>query len=211
MGREGRKTGSNLGVVFSSSSFPSVLSGRDSAVEGEFVSDLLKAGAIEPTSSLLFQGPLFSVPKKNTSKRRVILDLSTLNRSITCPTFKMTSLQDVRLVLSPGSFAASIDLKDAYWHIPVLPHFRKYLGFKLNNTKYRFRAMPFGLNVAPRIFTKMCRPILKELRAKGVQVMSYIDDLLVWGNSEEECIWALNVTIDILVKRGFLINWENPT
>ena len=35
--------------------------------------DLLRAGAVEETSSILFQGPLFSVPKKSTDKRRVIL------------------------------------------------------------------------------------------------------------------------------------------
>ena len=30
-----------------------------------YVQDLLEAGAIEPTNSLAFQGPVFSVPKKN--------------------------------------------------------------------------------------------------------------------------------------------------
>ena len=105
----------------------------------EFVQDLLQAGAIEKTNSLLFQGPLFSVAKKNSVKRRVILDLSILNHSISCPTFRMTSLQDVRQMLPVGGYAASIDLKDAYWHIPVHPHYRKYLGFRIGRQKYRFR------------------------------------------------------------------------
>ena len=92
----------------------------------EFLQDLLKAGAVEQTSSLLFQGPLFSIPKKNSTKRRVILDLSTLNRSISCPTFRMTTLSDVRKVLPVGAFMTSIDLKDAYWHVPIHWSFRKY-------------------------------------------------------------------------------------
>ena len=84
-----------------------------------FVKDLLQAGAVEKTNSLLFQGPLFSVPKKNSTKRRVILDLSALNKAIDCPSFKMTTIQDVRQVLSTGGYTRSIDLKDAYWHIPI--------------------------------------------------------------------------------------------
>ena len=97
---------------------------QDSTPELEsYVKDLLEAGAIEKTSSLLFQGPLFSVPKKNSDKRRVILDLSTLNHYIECPTFRMTTAQDVRKVLPPGALTTSIDLKDACWHFPMHPAF----------------------------------------------------------------------------------------
>ena len=141
-----------------------------------YTSDLLAAGAVEETSSLLFQGPLFSVPKKNSTKRRVILDLSTLNQSILCPSFRMTTIQEVRRVLPQGVFATSIDLKDAYWHIPIHPYYRKFLGFAIGGRKFRFRAMPFGLNIAPRVFTKLCRPILRELRSRGVNVLVYLDD-----------------------------------
>ena len=174
----------------------------------EFVSDLLSAGAIQRTNSLNFQGPLFSVPKKNSTKRRVILDLSTLNKSIFCPTFRMTTLQDVKSLLPVGAFTTSIDLKDAYWHVPVHRHFGKFLGFSINGKKYCFRAMPFGLNVAPRIFTKICRPIVRELRLKGINLLVYLDDWLVWGATEEECREATRVVLDTLMKRGFLVNWE---
>ena len=45
----------------------------------EFATSMLEAGAIEKTSSLKFRGSLFSVPKMNSAKRRIFLDLSTLN------------------------------------------------------------------------------------------------------------------------------------
>ena len=74
-------------------------------------------------------------------------------------------------MLPIGGFGASIDLKDAYWHIPIRLHYRKYLGFMIGGQKFRFRVLPFGLNIAPRIFTKICRPILRELRTKGLMVL----------------------------------------
>ena len=145
--------------------------------------------------------------KKNSTKRRVILDLSTLNTSILCPTFRMTTLQEVRALLPENAFTTSIDMKDAYWHVPVHPYFRKFLGFAIGGTKYRFRAMPFGLNVAPRIFTKICRPILKELRQRGINLVVYLDDWLIWGRTEKECQEATDIVLEVLMRRGFLINW----
>ena len=142
---------------------------------------LLEAGAIQETTRIAFQGPLFSVPKKDSEKRRVILDLSALNKYIQCPTFKMTTVADVRAVLPQGVFTCSVDLSDAYWHIPIHPAFQPFLGFRLGKQKYRFVAMPFGLNIAPRIFTKMTESILEELRTRSVFVVVYLNDWLVWA------------------------------
>lgn len=112
------------------------------------------------------------------------------------------------MTLQGQVYATSIDLKDAYWHVPVKPYFRRFLGFRLGRRKYRFRAMPFGLNIAPRLFTKICRPILAELRRKGINVLVYLDDWLVWADSPEACRDATDIVIQTLGRRGFLINRE---
>ena len=41
-----------------------------------------------------------------------------------------------------------MDLKDAYFHVRVVPAHRQYLRFN------QFKALPFGLSWAPRVFTK---------------------------------------------------------
>ena len=70
-----------------------------------------------------------SFPKKGIEKLRMILDLSLLNKCIHCPTFKMLSHKQVRLSLPRGVFTKSIDLQDGYWHIPIAPKKRHYIGF----------------------------------------------------------------------------------
>ena len=45
------------------------------------------------------------------------------------PRFRMDTVRDVAALLRPGNWAASIDLKDAYFHIPVNRRFRCYLRF----------------------------------------------------------------------------------
>ena len=126
-----------------------------------------------------FQGQLFCVRKKDSSKQRVILDLSVLNKYIQCDRFQMLTISQIRTLLPQGAYAISIDLTDAYWHVPIAHHFSPYLGFALGRKVYAFRTMPFGLNIAPRIFTKLAEAILQFLRKQGFQVAAYLDDWLI--------------------------------
>ena len=82
-------------------------------------------------------------------------------------------------MLPAGSWTCSIDLQDAYWHVPVAPHFRQYLGFCLGRARYHFRMVPFILNIMPRVFTKLVNVIVTGLRRQGVNVAAYLDDWLM--------------------------------
>ena len=70
----------------------------------------------------------FLVPKKD-GGLRPILNLKLFNHSMVKVKFKMETLQSIIAYMSPGDWLASIDLKDAYFHVPVLPQHRKYLRF----------------------------------------------------------------------------------
>ena len=101
-----------------------------------------------------WQSRLFTVPKKD-GEDRLILDLSRLNYYISCPSFKMVTLREVKLLLPMGYWTVSLDLRDGYWHVGIARRKCPFLGFSYNGQDYQFRAMPFGLNVAPRTFTKV--------------------------------------------------------
>ena len=120
----------------------------------EYVQELLSKGVIMKVRSMRFQGRLFCVPKKDSEKKRVILDLSPLNKFIRCDKFHMLSVSQIRTLLPPGAVTISIDLTDTYWHIPISRRFIPFLGFQLGNKKFAFRALPFGLNIVPRISTR---------------------------------------------------------
>ena len=172
----------------------------------DYVQDLLNKRVIKPSKSLQFQGRLFCVPKKDSDKKRVILDLSRLNKYIQCDRFQMLTISQIRTLLPRGVFTVSIDLTDAYWHIPIARRFSPYLGFRLNRQAYVFKTMPFGLNVAPRVFTKLTDSVIQILRRRGIQVMAYLDDWLVWATSKEECMKAVKEVIAFLESLGFQIN-----
>jgi hypothetical protein len=59
-----------------------------------------------------------------------VINLKKLNAFyLETPHFRMESPQDVCHAIRPGDWAASIDLKDAYFHVPIAMAARKNLRF----------------------------------------------------------------------------------
>ena len=69
---------------------------------------------------------LFLVPKPH-QRWRPVIDLSRLNTFLLVERFKMETPESIRTSLIPGKWVSSIDLSDAYFHIPIHPNSRKYL------------------------------------------------------------------------------------
>ena len=93
------------------------------------IEDLLEKGAIEEVSGKVFLNRMFEVPKRDTTEKRLVLDASHLNEYVQPYKFRMVSIKQVRLALKKSAYLAAIDLKDAYWHIPIHPRYRRFLAF----------------------------------------------------------------------------------
>ena len=104
--------------------------------------------------------PLGCVPKRN-GKFRLITDLRTLNSFCSPPRYKNEDVRDVASVLKPNDKFISLDIKDGFYHIPVYPLDREYLGFFWSGVYYRWKVLPFGLNSSPYFFAKTVRPLEK--------------------------------------------------
>jgi hypothetical protein len=95
----------------------------------EEVHTLLQKGAVELVNSPLtpgFYSRLFLVSKKN-GKMRPVIDLSVLNQYLMVPHLKMETNRSIRGSIPLGMWTTSLDLTDAYFHIPISPKFRKFL------------------------------------------------------------------------------------
>ena len=74
---------------------------------------------------------------------------------------------------------ASVDLRDAYYSIPIAIEDRKYLMFEWQGSYYQFTCLPNGLACTPRMFTKILKPVYSHLRMLGHTFMGHIDDSLL--------------------------------
>ena len=76
----------------------------------------------------------------------------------------MESLKDVFKITKQGVWKASVDLKGAFFTVPVHKSHQKYFKFKWLQGFYKFIGMPNGYSEAMRIFTKILRPVLGYLK-----------------------------------------------
>ena len=187
------------------------LVGSFSDVLGEEVRKLLVKGAIEvvPPSQAKegFYSTYFLVPKK-TGDLRPILNLRPLNKVIQIDTFKMETLSNVIMSVSPGQWLVSLDLKDAYFHVPVNRAHWKYLRFAFQGKCYQYKVIPFGLSTSPRVFTKVLAVVVAAIRLQGVHIHPYLDDILLRGDSPQEVLNSLHIARNLLIKAGYIINLD---
>ena len=137
---------------------------------------------------------------------RVILDLTELNKQVPYEHFKMTSLTTALEMMRPGCWMASVDLKDAYYSVPISGPDRKLLRFWWKGCLYQFTALPNGLACAPRVFTKLLTPIYSNLHEEGHACFPYIDDSFVVGDSGMQCRETAERLCRTLDRLGFYIH-----
>ena len=156
---------------------------EQSLIQEEIQKMLLKGAIIELSQTEAAQGffsSLFLVPKKDGGMRPVI-NLKQLNKFIPPHhfEFKMEGMHTVKDLLKKGDWLTKVDLRDAYFTIPIHKKDRLFLRFSAQNRHYQFTCLPFGLSCAPWVFTKTHKPALTLLRELGVRLVAYIDNILV--------------------------------
>ena len=155
-------------------------------------------------------GPVFYFhtihgPKK-TGDLRPVIDLRSLNQYVKYQHFKMESLDLVKSLIRRNDYMVSIDLNQAFYHVPLASSQTPYFAFDFLGKRYCFKCLPFGLTSSPRVFTKILRPLIKLLRAKGIRVVVYLDDLLIMARTKEELLRHTDSLIRCLQDHGFTIN-----
>src|SRR4029434_8638212 len=129
-----------------------------------------------------FYSRYFLVPKKD-GNYRPILDLRVLNKALMLLRFRMLTPRRLVQFIRPNDWFITIDLKDAYFHISIHHRHRRYLRFGFGGIAY-----PFGLSLAPRVFTKCVEAAVAPLRLRGLRVYNYLDDWLIASHSKAAAV-----------------------
>ena len=105
----------------------------------------------------------------------------------------------------------SLDLKDAYFSLPIAKQYKKYLRFKWKDQLYEYQCLCFGLSLAPFYFTKVMKPIFSQLRREGINCTYYIDDSLYLNHSAKKLEADTNQAMTLLRSLGFIVNDEKSS
>lgn len=109
-------------------------------------------------------------------KPRVVYDYKHTNSFMINASCKYETLYDLADTLRPNDALLSWDIKDAYHHLLVRKKDRTFLAFRALGRVFVPLTMPFGVRPAPRIWTKVCRPVVQWLRERGFRMIAYVDD-----------------------------------
>ena len=109
-------------------------------------------------------------------------------------------------MITPGTWIASVALKDACYSIAIHKDFIKFLKLFWEEQYFAFQCLPNGYGPALRMFTKVLKQPFGFLRSQGHQSAVYVDDTYLQGHSFEACQKNVWVTVHLLQKLGFTIH-----
>jgi hypothetical protein len=170
--------------------------------------DLNALFPVDPdTEALVSISPLFSVCQE--SKTRLIFDLRALNSFALEPGFAMETLLDVPALAACAKFACKIDLRKAFWQVPLTRALSLLLGCRdAAGRVWAWRSLPFGLSHSPRIFSALMHAFRDAWRKAGLNVLVYLDDILILSRSLEEHVTAVEVVVHDLLAAGIRISCD---
>ena len=93
----------------------------------------------------------------------------------------MEGINLLRYLLQPQNWLGkyNINLKDAYFVVPIWQNHQKLLRFPWKGSLMEFACLPFGLASAPRVFAKLMKLVVALLRRSGIRLIIYLDDILL--------------------------------
>ncbi|KAL0200123.1 hypothetical protein M9458_003310, partial [Cirrhinus mrigala] len=112
---------------------------------------------------------------------RPILDLHILNRMLT--------VKRILSCIRHQDWFAAIDLKDAYFHVSILPLHRPFL-------RVAFEGRP---PVSPHLY---------QTRGGGIRIFNYLNDLLIIAHSRDLLCEQRDLVLRHLSHLGLQVNWE---
>jgi hypothetical protein len=153
---------------------------------------------------------VFTVPKKDSDKRRFIFNLKPLNKFVKRPNYKAELLKDALALIKPGEWLTSVDISEAFHHIPFNPSLTKYLRFAIQEDGrtrvFEYSVLPMGLSSSPGIYTKVMKVPMSYLRIEGIRIIAYVDDLLIISESKDQAMRDTQRVLQVLAEAGFTAN-----
>ena len=174
----------------------------------EEIQKMIKQKIIEPCEDPKgFNSPVFAVRKANGATRVVANFKATLNRVLVNPDpFPMPSMDTIFHKIGNGNkYFASMDLLKGYWQCQIDTADRHKTAFTWEGQCYQYTRLAFGLTSAGAIFSRCVSKALTDVQTKK-NIVTYIDDVLVYGKTMSEFTEALEQLFNALRKHNLRLN-----
>ncbi|UYV81648.1 K02A2.6-like [Cordylochernes scorpioides] len=122
------------------------------------------------------------VVKKKSGQIRICLDPRKLNEALVGRHFQTPAPAELLHEIPKAKYYTVLDVRSAYWHIPVAKECRDLLVMTTPFGKFRYNRLPFGLKISAQIFVEKMTNIFRD----SFQNITYVDDLLIYADTIQE-------------------------
>lgn len=174
------------------------------------VDELLRQGIIQPSRSP-YNNPIWVVDKKGidengNKKKRLVIDFRKLNDKTIEDRYPIPIITNMLCRFRKALYFSTADLKAGFHQILLALKDREKTAFSVNNGKYEFCRMPFGLKNAPSIFQRAMDDVLREGVGKFLDF--YMDDVIIYSENEEDHIKHIDWVLKKLSDANMKVNIE---
>lgn len=171
----------------------------------EEIDRLLAADIIEPSNSP-WSSPIVLAKKKDGSYR-FCTDYRQLNKVSLPDAYPLPFVSSILDKLRDARFLTTLDIKSAYWHIPMAETSKPLTAFTVpTRGLFQWKRMPFGLHNAPATWQRLIDRVLGIDLEEFVFV--YLDDIIICTPSFEKHIDILGKVFERLTKAGLTLSRE---
>ncbi|KAF7704237.1 hypothetical protein HF521_021309, partial [Silurus meridionalis] len=168
------------------------------------IQELQSAGIITESRSP-FASPIVVVRKKS-GKVRMCVDYRTLNQRTTPDQYTVPRIEDALHSLSGSKWFTVLDLRSGYYQIPMSAPDKEKTAFICPVGFYQFERMPQGICGAPATFQRVMERTVGDMNF--LEVLVYLDDLIIFGRTIEEHEERLLKVLDRLREEGLKISLD---
>lgn len=170
----------------------------------QHLSQLKNAGVITESRSP-YASPIVVVRKKN-GKIRMCVDFRTLNRRTVPDQYTVPRIEDALACLSGSKWFSVLDLRSGYYQVPMADSDKEKTAFICPAGFFQFERMPQGVTGAPATFQRIMEQTVGDMNL--LEVLVYLDDLIVFGATLEEHETRLLKVLDRLRDEGLKLSLD---
>ena len=107
--------------------------------------------------------------------------------------YQLQTVEEISCRLSEAKYFTLLDASAGFWQLKLDEASTRLCTFNTPFGRYRFLRLPFGINSAPEVFHRTVRQLFEGI--EGVE--TYIDDLLIWGETKELHVCRLRQVLEM--------------
>jgi len=168
----------------------------------EYLDEMLRTGKTRPSKSSA-GAPIFFAKEAN-GKLCIVVDYRGFNAIIIKDKYPLPLMTTLMEQVGTSQVFSKLDLKLGFKLLQVAEGDEWKTAFKTRYGLYEYTVRPFGLTNAPSVFQRHLNNILSQKIDRSVVV--YIDDILIYTQTEEEHVELVRWVLKKLSEHGLCVN-----